>query len=122
MRPRSFTSEDSELRAHPVGLQRHHDHIGEDLLEGGDRQADERGHDQEEGHAVGVAPSREMNPLAGPTLLVCVRHRYPAILTVVEAPQTAREKKKSTMLMATMEVRTALPTATPTPAGPPEAV
>ena len=38
------------------------------------------------------------------------------------APQMASERKKSTMLIATIEVRTALPTATPTPAGPPLAV
>jgi hypothetical protein len=34
----------------------------------------------------------------------------------------AIERNRSMTLMATMEVRTAWPTATPTPAGPPEAV
>ena len=48
--------------------------------------------------------------------------RYPAIRTVVVAPQMASERKKSMTLMATIEVRTALPTAMPTPAGPPLAV
>ena len=48
--------------------------------------------------------------------------RYPAIRTVVVAPQMASERKKSMTLMATIEVRTALPTAIPTPAGPPLAV
>ena len=35
----------------------------------------------------------------------------PAILTVVVAPQMARLRKKSTRLMATIDLRTALPTA-----------
>src|ERR1035437_8670283 len=46
---------------------------------------------------------------------------YPAIRTVVVAPPTARLKKKSMMLMATIEARMALPPAPPPPAGPPEA-
>src|SRR5207302_4540670 len=50
-------------------------------------------------------------------------HRaHPAIRTVVVAPHTARERKKSTMFTDTIASRTARPTATPTPAGPPLAV
>ena len=63
----------------------------------------------EEGHAEGLE-------------LECGSHRQPASLTVVAAPQIAIERNRSITLIATMLVRTALPTATPTPAGPPEAL
>ena len=46
----------------------------------------------------------------------------PAILTVVVVPQIAIDRNRSMTLIATMLVRTARPTATPTPAGPPEAL
>ena len=48
--------------------------------------------------------------------------RQPASLTVVEEPQMAMDRNRSITLTATIEVRTARPTATPTPAGPPLAV
>ncbi len=48
--------------------------------------------------------------------------RQPANLTVVEEPQMAMDRNRSITLIATIEVRTARPTATPTPAGPPLAV
>ena len=51
--------------------------------------------------------------------LAALHRRHPAIRTVVVAPQIASERKKSMMLTATIAVRTARPTATPTPAGPP---
>ena len=47
---------------------------------------------------------------------------HPAIRTVVVAPHTARDRRKSTMFTETIASRTARPTATPTPAGPPLAV
>ena len=50
------------------------------------------------------------------------RRRHPASRTVVDAPQIAMDISRSSTLMATMLVRTARPTATPTPAGPPEAL
>ena len=46
----------------------------------------------------------------------------PANLTVVVEPQMAIDRNRSITLTATIEVRTARPTATPTPAGPPLAV
>ena len=46
----------------------------------------------------------------------------PASLTVVVEPQMAMDRNRSMTLTATIEVRTARPTATPTPAGPPLAV
>ena len=45
----------------------------------------------------------------------------PANRTVTVVPQIAIEANRSTTLMTTIDVRTALPTAIPTPAGPPEA-
>ncbi len=98
-----------ELAADPVGPQRDGDDVDEDLLEGRDGQPDETDDHDDEAESEGA--------------LACIRHDdQPAIRTVVVAPQTARLKKKSTMLTATIEVRTAVPTATPTPAGPPLAV
>ncbi len=44
---------------------------------------------------------------------------HPAIRTVVVEPQMARDRNRSMMLTATIENRTARPTARPTPAGPP---
>ena len=44
------------------------------------------------------------------------------ILTVVVEPQIAKLRKKSATTIVTMLVRIAVPTARPTPAGPPEAV
>src|SRR3569833_2918673 len=46
---------------------------------------------------------------------------HPAILTVTSVPQMANPMKKFMIDTVTMERRTALPTATPTPAGPPVA-
>ena len=50
------------------------------------------------------------------------RMPQPANLTVVEDPQIAIDRNRSITLTATIEVRTAWPTATPTPAGPPLAL
>ena len=50
------------------------------------------------------------------------RARYPVIRTVVVEPQIAKLRKKSATTTVTIELRIALPTAVPTPAGPPEAV
>jgi hypothetical protein len=44
------------------------------------------------------------------------------IRTVVVEPQIAKLRKKSATTTVTIELRIARPTATPTPAGPPEAV
>ena len=52
----------------------------------------------------------------------CGHPRHPPIRTVVVAPQIAIDRNRSMTLIATMLVRTARPTATPTPAGPPEAL
>jgi uncharacterized membrane protein required for colicin V production len=115
-----------QLRTDPVGQQRHVHRAGEPALEHRHRQPDQQRHHHQEHHPVGMVGQPGQEALGGPHR-PCGRrlwfgHGQPAIRTVVVAPHTAREKKKSTMLMATMEVRTALPTATPTPAGPPEAV
>ncbi len=81
--------------------------------------ATKRGEDEQEGDAEG-AVGQPGQQAAGARR---GGHRaHPAIRTVVLVPQMANERKKSTTLMATIEVRTARPTATPTPAGPPLAV
>ena len=64
--------------------------------------------------------SRNTTPTSRYLVLSCTRGQsHPATRTVVVAPQIARLMKKSMMLIITMAVRTARPTATPTPAGPP---
>ena len=76
--------------------------------------ADETEQDGDEGQAHEPAPHRHHDCLA--------RHRYPASRTDVVEPQMARDRNRSKTLTATMAVRTARPTAIPTPAGPPLAV
>ena len=63
---------------------------------------------------AGAAPGRARRLLAA----MCIA-AHPAIRTVVVAPQMASDRNRSMMLTATIDVRTARPTATPTPAGPP---
>ena len=94
-----------------VGLQRHRATGVNALLVRGHRQAEQQRQDDEERQTPGGG--------AG-----CQSHRscaHPAIRTVVVEPQMASDRKKSMMLTATIENRTARPTATPTPAGPPVA-
>ena len=55
-------------------------------------------------------------------LVLAGEEGHPANLTVVLAPQIAIDSSRSITLIATMLVRTARPTATPTPAGPPPAL
>ncbi len=100
-----------QLQADRAGAQVHAVEGDELLREHGvhqpdaaDQHADE--HDTEE-------------PVVGEEL---VHHGQPANLTVVEEPQMAMDRNRSITLIATIEVRTARPTATPTPAGPPLAV
>ena len=64
-------------------------------------------HQHQEQHAQGLGPHRRA---------------HPASRTVVAAPQIAMDSSRSSTLIATMLVRTARPTATPTPAGPPDAL
>ncbi len=53
----------------------------------------------------------------------CLLGRFiPATRTVVSVPQIDSVRKKSMTLTATIDSRTARPTATPTPAGPPVAL
>src|SRR6266702_5086739 len=65
----------------------------------------QQGEDQQEHHADQPAPG----------LGLCWGQSHPATRTVVVAPQIARLMKKSMMLIMTIAVRTARPTATPTP-------
>ena len=46
---------------------------------------------------------------------------YPAIRTVSPVPQKIADMTRLMTLIATIDVRIARPTATPTPAGPPDA-
>ena len=91
------------LVAHAVGVQGHHVHGRELLVVQREREPDQQADQGEEGHADKPEPG-----LA-----------HPATRTVVVAPQMARLRKKSVRLIVTIAVRTARPTATPTPAGPP---
>ena len=119
--PRSLTSAGGcQLVADPVGLQRDTHDVGTNALSyDGDRQRrSAAASDAQEDDAVGTQSAAPSMPLRA---RVFIAH-HPAIRTVVVAPQIARLRKKSTTLMATIDVRTALPTATPTPAGPPLAV
>ncbi len=95
-----------ELVAEAVGLQLDPYGRGEHLLVHGDGQGQQQREHGEEHDAV-QPQSQHSHPA------------HPAIRTVVPAPQIASDRKKSRTLIATIEVRTARPTATPTPAGPP---
>ena len=101
-----------QLVAGGVGLQRHPGDLGERLVVHRHRQAEQqREHDQER-HAL--------QPAADHAALSWSSSRpHPAIRTVVVEPQMARDRNRSMMLIATIEKRTARPTAMPTPAGPP---
>ena len=92
-----------QLVAHVAGVQGDHVHAGELLVVQRQAEPDQHADDGEEDQAGHPEP--------------CLAH--PATRTVVVAPQMARLMKKLTTLMTTMEARTARPTATPTPAGPP---
>ena len=98
------------LVARGVGFQRDGHGRGEHLVVGADGAGQEQRDDGEEGHA---------HRLVGPPARSAA---HPAIRTVVVEPQIARLQKKSSMVTSTIEVRTARPTAMPTPAGPPRAV
>ena len=110
MTPRIFTSARSGICSPMVEASRvTSSKCGELLREDAVGEPDARQQQAEEDHAEGLE-------------LECRRPRQPASLTVVVAPQIAIERNRSITLIATMLVRTALPTATPTPAGPPEAL
>ncbi len=120
-----------QLAAQAVRIERDHDDGREALLERRDGETEKQRQHEEEDDSVCLLPQtfpRVLGDRARCRVGADVRggigrrDGHPAILTLVVAPQMARERKKSTMLMATIEVRTAVPTATPTPAGPPEAV
>src|SRR5262249_5500930 len=97
------------LASNAARVQRHHGDGGEFLLVQRYRQPGEQRQGDKERDAG--------HPAA--RLVLSRRVRHPATRTVVVAPQMARLMKKSMMLIMTIAVRTALPTATPTPAGPP---
>ncbi len=115
MRPRSLTSE-ACCSSLPVWSARSVTITtgGELLLVDRDRQP-QQGADQ---HDVAEAETPALE-LAGERFL---GHGYPANLTLTVEPQIARDRKKSVMLTTTIALRTARPTATPTPAGPPVAL
>ena len=88
----------------------------EALVEDRDGEAGEQHEEQQERHAQHPV----LDGLAKP--LFCRPMVQPANLTVAVVPQMAIDKNRSMTLIATMDVRTARPTATPTPAGPPVAL
>ena len=99
-----------QLEADRVGLER-------DVVEGGELLGE---HGVDQPHA-----EDEQADEHDPEEAVVVRGTWssqPANLTVVDEPQMAMDRNRSITLTATIEVRTARPTATPTPAGPPLAV
>ena len=71
--------------------------------------------------ATPAPKSRACSPFVSWVMLTSIAG-YPVIRTVVVEPQMAKLRKKSATTIVTIEVRIALPTAVPTPAGPPEAV
>lgn len=73
-----------------------------------DRDVEEQRQHHEEDQSQGAATQGRSGRVA-----------HPATLTVVVVPQIARLRKKSRIAIVTIAVRTARPTATPTPAGPP---
>ncbi len=105
------------LVADAAGVDGHQRGRAELLVVQPERQPDQQAAGDEEDHARCSLAC--LGPAAGPADRVGMAH--PAIRTVVVAPQIARLMKKSMMLIATIAVRTARPTATPTPAGPPSA-
>ena len=108
-----------ELAARAVRVEGHEGDGDERLLVARDGEADQGCDDHEKDDTVELgaeAYARQLRERAGG------RVAHPAIRTLVVVPQMASDRKKSTMLIATIDVRTALPTATPTPAGPPDAV
>ncbi len=96
-----------ELIAEAVGLQRDPHDRCERLPVDGDGQGQQQ---REHGDEDDTVQPQSQHPHTA---------AHPAIRTVVLAPQIASDRKKSRTLIATIEVRTARPTATPTPAGPP---
>ena len=115
----AYVTELGELQPGVLGLDRHHRRVGEGLLVDRDRQPDEQRDDRDE---CDTRPE-EASVLALGVVGDVDEHRgYPVIRTVVVEPQMAKLRKKSATTIVTIEVRIALPTAVPTPAGPPEAV
>src|SRR3954468_5761230 len=99
-----------ELIACRVGLERHAGDVGERLVVARHGQPQQQDQDDEERQSLQPDPD---------DLSRAHRSAHPAIRTVVVEPQMARERKRSMTLTATIEKRTARPTARPTPAGPP---
>ena len=106
-----------ELVADGVGLQRHHVDGLEDLVEVQQAPGDDQDHHQEQHEAGEAAPGRRQRRAE-----VLRRRGHPAIRIDVVVPQIARVSRLSRTVKTTIELRTALPTATPTPAGPPPAL
>ena len=103
-----------QLVAGVIGLERHEHDGRELLLVDRDRQPDQRPDHHQVPDAERTAAHDARERFLG--------HGYPANLTLTVEPQIARDRKKSMMLMITIALRTARPTATPTPAGPPVAL
>ena len=96
--------------------------VGERLVVDRDRQRDEQRRDDEVGDAGDAASFRCAHRGSLSRIVITSMAAHPVILTVVVEPQIAKLRKKSATTTVTIEVRIALPTARPTPAGPPLAL